>query len=95
VQKVSGKEEKTEIAKDTPLSELHTETEVLQESISDSEKREELDGIADRLCNDIVDMEKIMRNFEKLQIISNEEKQTLEKLFARANGFVLGIDYRR
>ena len=49
--------------------------------------------IAGDLHNDVVQMERVMRNFEKLQFLSAEEKQVLERLFARANGFMLGLEY--
>ena len=92
VQKQSGKEDFVE-KKTTPQSQdTACDSSLTREPLGEEN---ELDGIADRLCNDINDMEKIMRNFEKLELINDREKQTLEKLFARANGFVLGIDYRR
>ncbi len=53
------------------------------------------DEIADGLCNAVSDIEGIMRKLEKLEIVSEGEKQVLERLFARVNGFILGLDYRR
>ena len=61
----------------------------------DMQQCETVDGLVESLYADIDSMKHIMCKFEKLQIVSDEEKRALERLYARAGGFILGLDYVR
>lgn len=104
--KMSGKEEKTDSGEEKVQQEYAVQEKIFENNTQgwieykcaepmQMEAKEHLDDVAKVLVGSIRDMRLAMRTFDKFYIISETEKETLEKLFARANGFVMGIDYRR
>ena len=90
-----AKPEPKEYPKVVELKEYPKVEQNVQSEYKKNNSGNEFDKVATDLCNVVKGLESGLRKLDSLEIISETEKQVMERLFARVNGFILGLDYMR